>query len=102
MIGMRLIGENSSDDFSSDLAIAELLTRANLGIRIGNFGMDYSDGEIRYKSSLDFEGQSLTPTFIRNSIHPAVQTMEYYFPGFIRVAFGGATPLEAIEEIESP
>ena len=81
MIRMRLIGENSSDYFSSDIAIAELLTRANYGIRIGNFERDYSDGEIRDKSSLDFECQSLTPTLIRNSIYPAVQTMDYYLPG---------------------
>ena len=75
------MGEKSSDDFSSDIAIAELLTRANYGIRIGNFERDYSDGEIRDKSSLDFECQSLTPTLIRNSIYPAVQTMDYYLPG---------------------
>jgi len=96
------MGENSSDDFSWDFAIAELLTRANYGIRIGNFEMAYSDGEIRDKSSFDFESQSLTPTLIRNSIYPAVHTMDYYLPGLMRVVFGGATPLEAIEEIESP
>jgi len=28
--------------------------------------------------------------------------MGYYLPGLMRVVFGGATPLEAIEEIESP
>jgi len=99
---MRLIGENSSDDFSSDLAIAEFSTRANYGIRIGNIKRNYSDGEIRDKSSLDFEGQSLTPTLIRNSIYPPVQTMDYYLPGLMRGDFGGATPLEAIEYIESP
>ena len=28
--------------------IAEYLTRANYGMVMGNFEMDYSDGEIRY------------------------------------------------------
>jgi hypothetical protein len=47
MIGRRLMGENSSDDFPWDFAIAELLTRVNYGIRTGNFEIAYSDGEIR-------------------------------------------------------
>jgi hypothetical protein len=81
-------------------AVAEYITRANYGLRIGNFEMDYSDGEVRYKSSLDFESQSLTSDLIRNSIYPAVHTMDRYLPGLLRVSFGGATPHEAIEEVE--
>lgn len=82
------------------LAVSEYLTRANYGLRIGNFELDYSDGEVRYKSSIDFEGQTLTSDLIRNVIYPAVHTMDRYLPGLLRVSFGGATPLEAIEEIE--
>lgn len=81
-------------------AVSEYLTRANYGLRIGNFEMDYSDGEVRYKSSLDFEGQTLTPDLIRNAIYPAVHTMDRYLSGLLRVSFGGATPHEAIEEVE--
>lgn len=81
-------------------AVAEYLTRANYGLRIGNFEMDYSDGEVRYKSSLDFEGQALTFDLIRNAIYPSVHTMDRYLPGLLRVSFGGSTPHEAIEEVE--
>jgi hypothetical protein len=82
------------------MSIAEYLTRANYGLRIGNFELDYSDGEVRYKSSLDFEGQVLNEDLIRNAIYPAVHTMDRYLPGILRVSFGGATPHEAIEEVE--
>jgi hypothetical protein len=82
------------------LAISEYLTRANYGLRIGNFELDFSDGEVRYKSSLDFEGQTLTEELIRNAIYPAVHTMDRYLPGLLRVSFGGATPSEAIAEVE--
>jgi hypothetical protein len=81
-------------------AVAEYLTRANYGLRIGNFELDYADGEVRYKSSLDFEGQILTSDLIRNAIYPAVHTMDRYLTGLLRVSFGGATPHEAIEEVE--
>jgi hypothetical protein len=81
-------------------AVAEYLTRANYGLRIGNFEMDYADGEVRYKSSVDFEGQTLTSDLIRNAIYPAVHTMDRYLTGLLRTSFGGATPHEAIEEVE--
>jgi hypothetical protein len=81
-------------------AVAEFLMRANYGMRIGNFEMDYSDGEVRFKTSLDFEGETLTDNLIRHTIYPAVQTMDKYLPGLMKVAFGAMTPVEAIQEIE--
>jgi hypothetical protein len=84
----------------SRLAVAEFITRANYGLRIGNFEMDFSDGEVRYKSSIDFEGERLTRNLIKYAIYPVVQTMDYYMPGLMKVAFGGMAPHEAIQEIE--
>jgi hypothetical protein len=80
--------------------VAEYITRANYGLRIGNFEMDYSDGEVRYKSSLDFEGEPLTPKLIKNAMYPAVHTMDLYLPGLLGVMYGNKTPAEAIREIE--
>jgi hypothetical protein len=82
------------------LAVAEYLTRANYGLRIGNFELDFDDGEVRYKSSVDFEGVELTPALIRNTIYPAVQTMDRYLPGVLAVVFGGKSAEEAITAIE--
>jgi len=81
-------------------AAAEFLTRANYGLRIGNFEMDYTDGEVRYKSSLDFENALLTPALIRNAIYPAVQTLDRYMSGLMAVIYGGQPPQAAIEVIE--
>lgn len=81
-------------------AAAEFLTRANYGIYIGNFEMDWSDGEVRYKSSLAFEGTALTYTLVRNAIYPAVHMMDKYLPGLLKVVYGGKAPADAIQEIE--
>jgi hypothetical protein len=81
-------------------AVAEYVTRANFGLRIGNFELDYNDGEVRYKSSLDFENADLTPPLIKNTIYPAVQTMDFYLPGLLSVMYGNKTPEAAIAEIE--
>lgn len=82
------------------LAVAEFITRANFGLRIGNFELDFSDGEVRYKSSLDFERAGLSPDLIRNAIYPAVQTMDRYLPGLMGVVYGNESPIEAIAKIE--
>lgn len=86
----------------ASLAIAsEYITRANYGMRIGNFELDYSDGEVRYKSSFDFEGGTLNPEFIKHAIYPAVETLDRYLPGLLGVIYGGKTAEEAIVEIET-
>jgi len=82
------------------LATAEYLTRANYGLRIGNFELDFNDGEIRYKSSVNFKKDALTPTLIKNAIYPAVHTMDYYLPGLMSVLYGSKTAAEAIASIE--
>ena len=81
-------------------AIGEYINRANYGLRIGNFELDYNDGEIRYKSSIDFEYAALTPALIKNAIYPAVHTMDRYLPGLLGVMYGNKTPQQAIEDIE--
>jgi len=81
-------------------AVAEFVTRANYGMRIGNFELDFADGEVRYKSSVDFEGVGLAPIMVRNAIYPAAQTMDRYFPGLIAVIAGARPPQAAVEMIE--
>jgi hypothetical protein len=81
-------------------AVAEYITRANYGLRIGNFEMDYGDGEVRYKSSLDFEDEDLTPNLIRRAIYPAVHTLDFYLPGLLAVMYGNKTPQDAIATVE--
>lgn len=83
-------------------AAAEYVTRANYGMRIGNFEMDLNDGEIRYKVSADVEGSSLTPRMVENMIATAVTTLDRYFPGLMGICFADQNPLEAIERIEKP
>lgn len=81
-------------------AAAEYIPRANYGLRIGNSEMDFHDGEVRYRSSMGFEGVGLSPKLIQHVIYPALQTMDRYLPGLMRVIYGRASPEEAIGDIE--
>ena len=81
-------------------AMAEFLTRANYGMLIGNFEMDFSDGEIRYKTSIDVEGDELTAPLIKQMLYANVLTVDRYWPGIIGVLSGEVSPADAIAEIE--
>jgi hypothetical protein len=80
--------------------VAEFITRANYGMIIGNFELDYADGEIRYKTSVDVEEVEMVDPLIRHLIYANVLTMDKYFPGLMRVLYAGIDPADAIEEVE--
>ena len=86
---------------SKRLAVAEFLTRANSGMIIGNFEMDFEDGEIRYKTSIDVEDDSLSCALIKRLVYANVMMMDAYLPGMMSVIYGDVTPLDAIAQIES-
>jgi hypothetical protein len=81
-------------------AVAEFITRANYGMVIGNFEMDYADGEIRYKTSIDAEGVPLDPQLVRQVVYPNVLTFDRYLKGLLAVAFGAQEPAMALDVIE--
>jgi len=82
-------------------AIAEFITRANYGMIIGNFELDYTDGEIRYKTSIDVEGDRLTRALLKQVIYANVVIMDRYLPGLLRVIYGAGDPAAEIEKIEN-
>ncbi|MDZ7951657.1 YbjN domain-containing protein [Nostoc sp. DedQUE09] len=82
------------------LAIAELITRANSGMIIGNFELDFADGEISYKTSIDVEGDRLSFALIQRVVYANVTMMDEYLPGILSVIYGNLSPEEAIAQIE--
>lgn len=81
-------------------AVAEYLTRANWGLMIGNFELDYADGEVRYKTSLQLENTPLTVDLLRPLVFDNVVVMDKYLPGLEAVRTGQQSPAAAIEAIE--
>ncbi|MBS0016100.1 MAG: YbjN domain-containing protein [Arthrospira sp. SH-MAG29] len=76
--------------------ISNFVTRANYGMVIGNFEMNFYDGEIRYKTSLDVAGDRLTPALIKHLIYTNVSTMDKFLPGIMSIIYGNISPEEAI------
>jgi hypothetical protein len=80
--------------------VAEFITRANCGMIVGNFEMDWSDGALRYKTSADVQGIELSDLFIQNLVYANILTMDRYLPGLEEVVSGQAEPEQAIRMIE--
>jgi hypothetical protein len=82
------------------MAVAEFLTRANCGMIMGNFEIDFEDGEIRYKTSIDVEGDSLSSALIKQLVYANVMMMDQYLPGIMSVIYGEVKVKDAIQAIE--
>jgi hypothetical protein len=110
---IRLLINVTSDSFSvistlpigadddNKAAVAEFITRANYGLMHGNFELDYSDGEIRYRTSL-YCGEDTAPDSeqVRKMIYVNALMVERYGDGLMQVIFGVQTPAEVIHQIE--
>ena len=81
--------------------MAEFITRANYGLIIGNFELDFSDGEVRYKTAIDVEDEELSKETIKKLVHTNVAIMDTYLPGIIDVIENNISPDKAISTIET-
>ncbi|MFK7908920.1 MAG: YbjN domain-containing protein [Chitinophagales bacterium] len=59
--------------------IAELLLRINFTLYFGSFEMDFSDGEIRFKTSFMYQNCTLTTELIDQIIKNNIATMDTNF-----------------------
>ena len=80
--------------------VAEYLTRANYGIVLGNYEMDFTDGEIRYKVSIDVEDGVLSEAMVENMISASIASVDRYFSGLMAIQYGDMSAIEAISRSE--
>lgn len=99
-INFTYILANSADDDASKQAIAEFITRANYGLMIGNFQMDYTDGEIGYKNFM-YTGEDIPSghDIDKNFVVPLLM-LERYGDGILKTLLGYPAD-KAVEECEA-
>lgn len=82
-------------------AVVEYITRANWGLLVGNFEFDYGDGEVRFKTHVDFSGATLTNELLHSLVKNNIHTMDEYLPGLEAVIGLKQTPADAIHSVET-
>lgn len=88
-------------DASCRTEVAEFITRANYGLRNGNFEMDFRDGELRYKSFNNCDGLIPSRAVIADGIMIPALMIDRYGDGLVAVMFGLQTPEDAVAASES-
>ncbi len=83
------------------VAAAEFIARANSGMYFGNLELDLDDGEVRYKTSIDLEGGTLTEKMVENLIYWGYWGMDRYYPGLMALIYGGKSPAEAVKDCDN-
>jgi hypothetical protein len=91
---------NSKTPEEKRQAMAELVTRANYGLKIGNFELDFGDGEVRYKTSLHFVGQIEQEPMINQLVLTNILTMDHYMPALMALIYTDLSPVEALGKVE--
>ena len=82
--------------------IAEAITRANYGLRIGKFEMDFDDGELRFQIAHVLAGDVLEDSVIARLFATSLAMLDRYLPAFLSVVYGNELPEEAIQVVEQP
>ena len=77
-------------------AVSEFLGRVNYLLPVGNFEMDWEDGEVRFRISTALEDRPNPAALVEAASFMA----DRFFPALFKVALEGFAPLRALAEIE--
>jgi hypothetical protein len=81
--------------------IAEAIVRANYGLRVGKFELDFDDGEIRFQVSQILVDDAVGQDVIERMIGTAVNMLDTYLPALLSVIYANESPKEAIARVEA-
>lgn len=70
--------------------LAEVITRINYGLKIGNFEMDYDTGELHFKTYVDFldEDDTVVRSAMLQCIYANTLTFDNYFSKIMQAIHG--------------
>ena len=80
--------------------VAEYLHRANYDMMVGNFEMDFRDGEVRFKVTTDFNGIKPDLDHLDRIIDCCLAMSDRYLTGIGLILFRNYTPQQAISVAE--
>ncbi len=84
------------------LAVAEFITRVNYKLILGCFEMDFSDGELSFRATIDVENDRLTPALVHNLVGCSLATTDRFYTALAAVALGGIAPADALAMQDKP
>lgn len=77
---------------------AELLVRANYKLSIGSFGMDFNDGEFRFRIGMDVEDGDLSITMVKNVTYLIISMFDQMYPCLMKLIYGNGDIIKLYNE----
>ena len=83
-------------------AVAELIARAQVNMEYARLEFDYDKGALAVRTSVVVDSDvDVLPDTIGNILVMALACLDYYFPAFMAVAFGGHPPARALAALDN-
>lgn len=88
------------EDAKMMVNMAEFICRANYGLKMGNFELDFDDGEVRFKVHVLCKGVTPTAEMIKRSIYCPATMFDHYGSGIVDIIFNDTSGKAAVENCE--
>lgn len=88
------------EDAKMMVNMAEFICRANYGLKMGNFELDFDDGEVRFKVHVLCKGVTPTTEMIKRSIYCPATMFDHYGSGIVDIIFNDTSGKAAVENCE--
>jgi hypothetical protein len=73
-----------------------LLAHLNVNLILGNFELDFADGEVCFKTSMRVTDDALTEAMARDLLYCNFSTFDRYLPSFMALVFGRRSVKQAV------
>jgi hypothetical protein len=81
-------------------AMAEFIARANYNIPIGGFELDFDDGEVRFKTSIDVTDDRLSVSLFRSLAINNLAMMDQFLPSLKAVIESDRSATDILMQLE--
>ena len=81
-------------------SIAETIIRANYGLQVGRFEMDFDNGHLRFHMGQILTSNRLEAEIIELMIQLTIEMLDRYLPAILSVIYGNEHPQDAIRHVE--
>ncbi len=81
-------------------AVAELCLRTSCELKLGNFDLDFNDGELRFRISVLYPKGELSDDVIQFVMDTILLMTDVHFQAFMTVIYGARSPHEVLRQVE--
>lgn len=80
--------------------MAELLARINYGLSVGQIGLDFESGKIRYKGTIEVKDGALSVTMVNIMVDRGMSMLDNFLPAVNEVAYTNDSPADAFAKVD--